>query len=99
MKASPLQEPFLRVFAFGHKATAQRMTRRIAELGIDPDTVKMIDEILNDEMRGLYHGSLVVFDGGSCLADDGLIHIVDEDGITFDLYLHEICLPYYDEAC
>lgn len=98
MNKSPLQESFLRVFAEGHKATAKRMMRRVGELGIDAGMLKKIEEILADEMRGMYHGSLVVFDGGSCLADEGLIRIVDEDGTAFDPCLHEVCLPYYDEA-
>ena len=98
MSDSPLQDSFLRVLAVGHKATAQRMSRRIGELGVDADTMAKIESILIGEMQGLYHGSLVVFDGGSCLADEGLIRIIDEVGIAFDRNLHEICLRHFDEA-
>jgi len=98
MSKSPLQDSFLRVFAVGHKATGQRLARRIKELGIDQNTMDKIESILADEMKGLYHGSLVIFDGGSCLADEGMIRIVDEDGIAFDSCMHEICMPKYDEA-
>jgi len=36
--------------------------------------------IVEDELRGLYHGLFVVLDGGSALADVGLVSLVDEDG-------------------
>jgi hypothetical protein len=53
--------------------------------------------IIKDELRGLYHGLLVIFDGGTALADEGLIQIVDDEGIEFDRYLHEICFGYWEE--
>ncbi len=46
---------------------------------------------------GLYHGSLVVFDGGSSLADHGLIKIVDDAGMPFVRHLHEIGFKAYDK--
>jgi hypothetical protein len=36
-----------------------------------------------------------MFDGGSGLADEGLVSVVDEDGIAFDRYLHEVCFRYW----
>jgi hypothetical protein len=46
-------------------------------------------------MRGMYHGILVMFDGGTSLADEGLVSIVDEDGMPFQRWLHEICFSYW----
>ena len=46
-------------------------------------------------MRGLYHGLFVIFDGGTVLADEGLVWIVDKDGEPFDRLLHEICFRYW----
>jgi hypothetical protein len=51
-----------------------------------------------EELRGLYHGNLVVFDGGSSLADHGLIKIVDEEGTAFATNLHESCFEAYDSG-
>jgi hypothetical protein len=52
---------------------------------------------VHDEIRGLYHGNLVVFDGGSNLANHGMIKIIDDNGAPFVTYLHEIGLRHYDE--
>lgn len=35
--------------------------------------------------------------GGSSLADHGLIKIVDDEGVEFISYLHEIGFDAYDE--
>ncbi len=51
--------------------------------------------VVEDELRGLYHGLLVIFDGGTALADEGLVSVVDEDGVVFDRHLHEICFGYW----
>ena len=74
-------------------ATQRRITRRLSHL---PDTnAAARDAIIRDELRGLYHGVLVIFDGGTALADQGLIRIVDEDGLAFDRFLHEIGFDYW----
>ncbi|WP_145284754.1 hypothetical protein [Pirellulimonas nuda] len=98
MAKSYLQDDFLRVFAAGHKVAAKRLLRRLAEAGLPSEIQSQAEAIVHDELRGLYHGSLVVFDGGSSLADEGLIKIVDDEGVPFISYLHEICLPAYDEV-
>ena len=90
MPRSRLQEPFLREFAATLRATQARIARRLANSS-PPEA----DAIIEDELRGLYHGLLVIFDGGSGLADEGLISIVDEDGMPFDRFLHEICFRYW----
>lgn len=95
---SYLQEEFLRVYADGHKATAKRIIRRLLNAFNSPELEEKVSEIVLDELRGLYHGGLVVFDGGSSLADHGLIKIVDDDGTSFDGNLHEICYRYFDEC-
>lgn len=59
--------------------------------------MKQVAEIVQDEIRGLYHGNLVIFDGGSSLADHGMIKIVDDRGIQFATHLHEIGCKFYDE--
>jgi hypothetical protein len=93
MSISRLQEPFLRELADSFIATHRRIVRRLAD--IDPADTAARDAVLLDEMRGLYHGVLVMFDGGTSLADQGLISIVDEDGIAFQRWLHEICFGYW----
>ena len=89
MKGSFLQEPFLREVAAAFVATKARIFRRLAE---SPEAA---DEIIEDELRGLYHGLFVIFDGGSALADHGLVRIADEDGKAFDRFLHEICFEFW----
>jgi len=93
---SYLQDEFLRVFADGHRATARRIAARITKLGVSPELQRGITAIVEDELRGAYHGNLVVFDGGSSLADHGLIKIVDDQGTPFARNLHEICFAFYD---
>jgi hypothetical protein len=90
MSDSRLQEPFLREFRDNFRATHERMMSRIAETRDD-----QVDGIIEDELRGLYHGLLVIFDGGTALADEGLIQIVDDEGVVFDRFLHEICFRYW----
>ena len=82
MSRSRLQEPFLREVAATFQATNTRIARRIKESPTDAAS------IVENEMRGLYHGLFVIFDGGTALADAGLISIVDEDGNAFDRCLH-----------
>lgn len=97
MAKSYLQDEFLQVFADGHRVTAKRILSRLIAAGVPPELEPNVAEIVRDELRGLYHGNLVVFDGGSSLADHGLIKIVDDEGTPFDSYLHEIGFAVYDE--
>ena len=92
MSRSRLQEPFMRDIAAAFVATKARIARRIAEA---PTAAQ---EIVEDEMPGLDHGLFVIFDGGTVLADEGLVWIVDEDGEPFDRLLHEICFRYWPAA-
>jgi hypothetical protein len=92
MSRSRLQEPFLCEVAASFRATKARIARRIAE------TPSEAVSIVEDEMRGLYHGLLVIFDGGSALADQGLISIVDDEGEPFDRFLHEVCFKHWPVA-
>ena len=64
---SRLQEPFLRELAANFVATQRRIVQRLAD--VDPSDVAGRDVILRDEMQGLYHGVLVILDGGTALAD------------------------------
>lgn len=89
MATSRLQDPFMREYAANFKATHSRIARRVAES--PSDAVGIMEE----ELRGLYHGLLVILDGGSALADEGLVSVVDEDGESFDRFLHEICFRYW----
>ena len=90
MARSRLQEPFMREVVATFQATQVRIASRLAEA---PGTEATA--IVEDELRGLYHGLLVIFDGGTALADEGLVSVVDEDGVPFDRYLHEICLGFW----
>lgn len=92
MSQSRLQEPFMREIASTFRATRARIARRITE---SPSEAAVIIE---DEMRGLYHGLFVVFDGGTTLANEGLVRILDEDDEPFDRFLHEICFRYWPPA-
>jgi hypothetical protein len=92
MSRSRLQEPFLREVAATFRATAARVARRIAESPTEASS------IVEDEMRGLYHGLFVIFDGGTPLADEGLVSIIDEDGEPFDRFLHEVCFAHWPNA-
>jgi hypothetical protein len=98
MPHSYLQDEFLRVFADGHRATAGRIVSRLEALGIPSAFHEQIREIVHNEVRGLYHGSLVVFDGGSSLANHGMVKIVDDEGTAFATHVHEIGLAAYDEG-
>ncbi len=89
MKKSPLQEPFMRDLAATFLATKNRILSRLQG---SPDEV---EQIVDNELRGLFHGLLVVFDGGSPLADKGLISITDESGVPFERFLHERCFEYW----
>lgn len=59
---------------------------------------EMIKRVVWDELRGTLHGFLVTLDGGSALADDGLIYIEDESGLRFDSHLHELAFSYLTES-
>jgi hypothetical protein len=98
MLDSNLQNEFLRVFADGHRATAKRIVSKLTELDLAPELRKRVTEIVENEVRGLYHGNLVVLDGGSSLADVGLLKITDDEGAPFATNLHEIGFRYYDTA-
>ncbi len=92
MNRSHLQEPFLREIAECFHATKARILSRIGE---DPDKTPMIIE---DELKGLYHAIFVSIDGGTSLADRGLVQIIDDEGVAFDRFLHEICFGSWDAA-
>jgi hypothetical protein len=98
MPASDLQSEFLRVFADGHRATAKRIVAKLNDLGLSPNLRERADKIVAEEIRGLYHGSLVIFDGGSTLADRGWVRIVDDKGAAFATNLHEVGFEFYDVA-
>lgn len=97
MPESHLQNEFLRVFADGHKATSRRIISQLMAVGVPSELVGQITKIVHEEVRGLYHGNLVVFDGGSSLADHGLIKIIDDTGTQFNGNLHEIGFRFYDD--
>jgi hypothetical protein len=90
MSRSDLQEPFLREYAATFHATRDRLVRRLKDASASDS-----EAIIEEELRGLYHGLLVTFDGGTALADIGLVSIVDESGKPFDRFLHEICFRFW----
>jgi hypothetical protein len=93
---SELQQEFLRVLALGHRATAGRIMTRLVTAGLPRDLLERCQDIVSDELRGLYHGNLVVLDGGSSLADHGIINLVDDKGQLLVKHLHEIGFDVYD---
>jgi hypothetical protein len=92
MSQSRLQELFLREVAQTFLATKKRIVKRLAEA-----PAAAVGTIVEDELRGLYHGMFVILDGGTALANEGLVRMVDEDGKTFDRFLHEICFGFWSE--
>jgi hypothetical protein len=80
----------MREVAASFAATQARIARRLA--GGPPGEAAAVVE---DELRGLYHGLFVIFDGGTALADLGLLRIRDDEGAEFDRFLHEICFRYW----
>jgi hypothetical protein len=92
MARSRLQAPFMKDIAAAFVATKGRILRRLSQ-----SPPADAEEVLEDELRGLYHGFFVVFDGGTALANKGLIQIIDEDGVAFDRNLHETCFKHWPE--
>src|SRR5262245_20233822 len=90
MARSRLQEPFIREVAATFCATHARLAQRLADAS--PADAPAIVE---DELRGLYHGLFVILDGGTALADEGLVSVVDEDGVAFERFLHETCFGFW----
>lgn len=90
MTRSPMQELFMREWAKLFIAARAGILNGIKDKSADD-----AEAAITDSLQGLYHALLVTFDGGTSLADHGLIQIVDEDGIPFDRYLHEICFSYW----
>jgi hypothetical protein len=90
MSSSRLQEPFLREIAAMFAVTKDRILRRLSD-----SHTSNAECIIEDELRGLYHGLFVIFDGGSALADHGLVGVVDDEGQAFDRFLHEVCFQYW----
>lgn len=90
MSRSFLQEPFMRELAQSFVATRNRILRRIAE-----EEESRHSSIIEDELRGLCHGLFVTLDGGSGLADQGLVVLQDENRTPFDRFLHEICFQFW----
>ena len=95
MSKSDLQDAFLQEFAACFRATSSRILNRLDEC--DESNHDTAAQIVRDELSGLYHGVLVMFDGGTALADQGLTQIVDESGNAFDRYLHELCFEFWPE--
>ena len=93
MPRSRLQEPFVREIAATFQATQARIVRRLSGApSIDAST------IVDDELRGLYHSLFAIFDGGTALADTGLVSKVDEDGLAFERSLHETCFEFWPRS-
>jgi hypothetical protein len=82
----------LREVAQAFLATKKRIVKRLGEA-----PAAAAGSIVEDELRGLYHGMFVILDGGTALANEGLVRMVDEDGKTFDRFLHEICFRFWSE--
>ena len=59
MSKSHLQEPFMKEVRENFRATQKRIVRRLAQA---PQTEA--SDIVEDELRGLYHGLFVILDGG-----------------------------------
>ena len=87
---SRLQQPFLRLLC----QDFHRVALDITEL-VKINSPQQVEEKVTDLMKGLLHSTCCIFDGGSPLADLGLIDIIDEDGVPFDKHLLEICMCFW----
>ena len=94
MAKSVLQDAFMREFAATFSAAASHIESKLHECSDKEEIASFVKE----ELRGLYHGIFVIFDGGTALADKGLIQIVDEHRVAFDRYLHELSFDYWPEG-
>lgn len=90
MALSRLQEPFVLEVAATFRSTQDRIARRLSS-ALPGDATAIVE----DELRGLYHGLFVILDGGTALAEEGLVSVVDEDGVAFERFLHETCFGYW----
>ncbi|TVL01303.1 hypothetical protein AYI82_21910 [Shewanella algae] len=89
MSKSKLQIIFLENLLGTIRSSRERVNSKLDFLS-DQDRSKA-DEIVWEELKGVMHGLLCEFDGATSLADHGLVSIVDENGDSFDRYLHELC--------
>ena len=87
---SSMQEPFLREMALNFKMSLKGIATSL-DVEDDPEAMQKLEH----QLQSLFHGILVTLDGGSALADEGLIYIVDESGQKFDRWLHEVYLEYF----
>jgi hypothetical protein len=60
----PHQEPLLRECALIRRAPADRLTEQLGTAVPEADRA-VVPEAIGVELRGLHHGLLVIFDGGS----------------------------------
>lgn len=97
MDKSPLQEIFLKEIVDGMRASRQRIINTLNELKLDAEQIQKLDEEIWSEIKGLSHGILVSIDGGSAMADDGLVSLIDEEGMAFDRYLHELLFDHLND--
>jgi hypothetical protein len=95
--ASALQTQFLNEVIDGIVAAYKRLDHILKDIPIGLADKEKMKEKLRDELSGVAFGICVILDGGSGLADNGLIRIIDEEGNTFDRNLHEIILYMLDK--
>lgn len=88
---SEFESDFMHVLCDSHRATAERILRRIRD-----SESTATETIIREEIRGLLHGTMVVLDNGSSLADHTTIKIFDEIGDQFSPRLHERIGEFYD---
>ena len=97
MSRSYMQDAFLKELSEMATATKKRISSQVSNIDLSEADKSQLNDVLTSELRGLIHGILVTLDGGSALADDGLISVVDEDGKSFDRNLHELITGYFND--
>lgn len=98
MSKSEIQEEFLNELADNIRASRCRIKKATAKWGLNSQVSSHLEELIWEELQTVAHSFLVSIDGGTSLAEKGLISIFDEHGNEFDNYLHELFFDRFTEA-
>ena len=93
---SQLQHEFLLELLNLVRSSRKRIVLGLRNLGVENQ--EAIDQLVWDELKTIVHSFLVTLDGGTELAEKGLITITGDDGIEFDSFLHELVFENLDDG-
>lgn len=93
LMANALTNPSANLTHTLHSEAFERVRTALVGAPLEPDVKKVLAEF----SYGLLHSLLVAFDGGSQLADECQISLVDADGKELCKYLHELLPDYLED--